>query len=81
MHVWIIEAGEYNQRGVFGVALSPEGAVAAVKAEYGPPYIVKWDEPVYDGGEWRLVGHFSEVLGKSTQHDCAFDITMQRVIG
>lgn len=75
MDVWIIESGEYEQRHIDGVALSLEGAVAFIKARYGLPYIVRWEEAVPDGEDCSLVGHFSEVMGKSTRHDCSFDIT------
>lgn len=75
MDVWIIESGDYSQRSVDGVALSPEGAIAFIKGRYPPPYIVEWEEPIPDGDDCSLTGHFAQVPHYSTHHDCTFDIT------
>jgi len=49
MKVWVIETGDYEQRIIFGIAASPEAAVAYIKAEYSqPPYIVQWEELRWD---------------------------------
>lgn len=81
MKVYIIETGEYSQRGVWGVADSVEAAVEHIKAAYPAPYIVSWRElqhEVWGEGkyeEWRLVGDFSAVAGKSTWHTASYDIS------
>lgn len=77
MKVWIIESGEYEQRHVFGVAVSLERAIQLIKDEHPPPYIVKWDdfEPWPEGPERGfLVGHFTAVPGYATGHTAEYDI-------
>jgi hypothetical protein len=75
--VWLVEAGEYEDRMVFHVAASLDAAVEAVKRAYAPPYVVRWEsiqrqpEP---GRGWRLTGHFEAVAGKSVRHTGHFDI-------
>lgn len=77
--VWLIESGEYEQRGVFGVAESLEAAIAHVKTEFGPPYIVRWEQPKKsDYPEFPMItltGHFEAVPGYSTEHTADYDIT------
>lgn len=80
-YVWLVESGDYEQRGVDLIADSLETAVAAIKTRYGPPYIVAWDELAqheWEGQsheEWTLVGHFEQVIHYSTQHVGRFDIS------
>lgn len=64
MDVWIIEVDDY-ETGVDGVALSVEAASRFVRAPYGPPYIVRWDEPQWEDDEHAsLTGHFTAVKDK-----------------
>ena len=76
MEVWIVESGEYEQRGIVLVAASREAAFEAVKALYGPPYRVKWSiapEDKYDAE--ALIGEFEQVTGYSVGHTARFDAT------
>lgn len=75
MDVWVIESGEYEQRGVNGVAASVETAAKFIRAGYGEPYVVKWDAPIQCGDEWELHGHFSAVLGYSSDHEAIYTFT------
>lgn len=75
--VFVVEEGEYEQRGVMVVADSLDAAVAAVKRRYGPPYVVDWAElEVVADGLWLLRGAFAAVPGKSTEHTAEFDISV-----
>lgn len=73
--VWVVESGDYEQRFVWGVYRSPDAAVASIKATYGPPYIVRWND-VEDCTEDRycLSGDFEGVVGYSTKHVGCWDI-------
>ena len=71
--VWVVESGDYDSRGVDGVAISPEAAVEAIKARHAE-YKVKWHEPTKDGESMCLRGDFAFMRGKSTQHTEYFDI-------
>lgn len=75
--VYIVQAGAYEDWHVVLVAESLEAAVAAIKASYGHPYRVEWDDVRADSNleGWSLMGHFAAVRGYSTQHDNEFDIT------
>ena len=73
--VWVIETGDYEQRGVFGVAVSPEAAAACVKDCFTAPYIVRWDEPTEAG----ITGHFRSVPNYSISHTARFDFTEHEV--
>ena len=85
MKVWIIETGEYEQRHVFGGAVSPERAALYVIECYSEPYKIKWEPVKYqpwgadDNGkpyeEYELIGHFEDVPGKSIAHTATFTIT------
>ncbi len=74
MEVWVIESGEYEQRGVNGVAVSVAAAVEWLKALYPPPYVVTWGEPAQDEYYlpkfviFRITGHFEAVQGYSVKH-------------
>jgi len=69
MEVWLAESGEYEDRGVDGIYVSLDVAIACIKASYGPPYIVQWDEPTTDTDrETTLRGHFKAVRGYSVEH-------------
>ena len=71
MNVYVVETGEYEQRGILCVADSFGAAVDAVKRAYGPPYVVAWQ----DADACGLRGHFSAVLGYAMEHDADFSIT------
>lgn len=67
--IWVCNTGEYEQNYTFGAWRSLEAAIAAVKAIYGPPYVVRWEEPTADKhGDVELTGHFEAERGYSTQH-------------
>lgn len=76
--VYVVESGEYSQRSVCGVYISPEVALECTKARYNKPYIVKWSElkPETDSYYWgSFTGEFEAVQGYSTKHVAVFDIT------
>lgn len=73
MKVWIVETGDYEQRGVWGVYSSPDVATERIKATYAPPYIVRWEDVRIEVDSFELVGHFDAVAGKSTRHTGVFD--------
>jgi hypothetical protein len=74
--VWVVESGDYEQRGIDVVAKSLDAAVEAVKAMYPPPYEVKWGEVSESGwGQFSLRGDFDAVPGKSTKHETVFTFT------
>ena len=80
MTVWLIESGEYEQRGVWGVADSVVSAVEFIKQKFPPPHQVSWDEPVQlDDDTWRLTGAFGAVQYYSIEHENTFDITKYEV--
>lgn len=76
MKVWVVESGDYEQRGIDLIAESVEAAVAALKARYGSPYIVEWGEieersGVTQGNPWReltLKARHSHVPGYAVGH-------------
>lgn len=85
--VWIVETGEYSQRGIAGVYSTPEKAEQGIKDVYSEPYKVAW-EPIKDTSwtypidgrterveQFTLVGHFEAVPGYSAKHRNEFDIT------
>lgn len=79
--VWIVESGDYEQRGIDLVAASPEAAVAAIKGRYdNGHYVVRWEDPTSDDRGWTLVGHFDAVPGWSTEHRAIYDITEYEVV-
>lgn len=77
--VWIVETGDYEQRGTMAVYSSPEAAEAGIKATFGPPYIVRW-EPLERGQQstsgysYHLTGHFEAVNHYSIEHTGHYDI-------
>lgn len=72
--VWVCESGEYENRGINLVAATLQAAIAAIKARYGPPYVVRWDEPKLEKwGDWSLTGHFEVVPGYSIQYTDYFE--------
>jgi hypothetical protein len=70
MIVWLVEEGEYEDRGVVGVYSSIDNAVTGIKAQYPSPYIVKWKLK-----EKTLIGYFAKVTGYSTKHTEEYDIS------
>lgn len=60
---WVVESGEYEQRGVYGVYSSLQESVNAIKRRCGPPYIVTWRDPKKSsfGEDYELAGHFTGV--------------------
>ena len=79
MDVWVIETGDYSERGVFGVASSLEAAVHYVKARYQGPYIVAWEEKTDSQGELYLEGRFEFVSHHSTEHKARYDFVRYAV--
>lgn len=75
MTVWVVESGDYEQRGIRYIAESFDTAVDVVKAAYGPPYRVAW---TVDGQ--GLTGTFEAVVGYSIAHTARFDITEYAVV-
>lgn len=76
MFVWVIESGNYEQRYVYGVADSIESAVAFLREEYAPPYVVAWDAPyIQDERTAYMRGKFSRVLNYSTEHEAVYTFT------
>lgn len=74
-YVWVAEAGDYEQRTVWCVGESPEATVAAIKAIFPAPYVVRWDEPLIGEEDWSIAGHFEVVRGKSTKHTAHWTLT------
>lgn len=74
--VWVVESGDYAQRGIDLVGGSLEAAVKAIKARYCSPYVVEWGE-LKDEGEYghSLTGKFAGVRGHCIEHTDTFDIT------
>lgn len=77
--VWVIHTGDYEQRDVFGIAVSLDAAVKHVKSRYGNPYVVDWTEPEGGDGFYILRGNFSHVQGYSTQHVGEYEIESKPV--
>jgi hypothetical protein len=78
-HVFIIEHGDYSNRGRWGDAYaSLDAAVAAIKGAFIAPYIVAW-KPLEEGRfcGWTLTGEFEHVQNYSIKHTAQYDI--QRV--
>jgi len=81
MTVYLAESGEYEQRGVTGIYISEEAALAGIKATYPAPYVVVWDAPTRNHDELTLTGRFSAVPHYSTEHVAQFDIRPMVVEG
>lgn len=80
-HVWIVEEGDYEQRGVVLVAASLDAAVNEIKRMYGPPYRVAWDDLNYDDETSPcLTGHFEGVRGYSTTHTAHYSISKMPLV-
>jgi hypothetical protein len=75
MKVWVIESGEYENRGVDGVAISTDAADRFIRARFPAPYIVTWNRV----DDTTLVGEFEQVLGRSTRHQSTYDFTEYEV--
>lgn len=74
--VWVVESGDYEQRGIDVVAESLDAAVAAVKSMYAEPYKVEWSDVAESGwGTFSIRAHFEAVPGKSTEHEAIFSFT------
>lgn len=67
--VWLAYYLDYEQSYVAAVATTREGAIEAVKANYGPPYIVEWSAE-----DDALCGEFEAVPGKSTKHRAVYSL-------
>lgn len=79
-HVWIVEAGDYEQRGIWAVAESVEAAVQSIKDPH-EGYTVRWEGPTGGGDAYQLIGHFAGDPGKAIKHDACFDIDRHDVVG
>ncbi len=81
--VYVVETGDYEQRGVFLVATSIDAAVQSIKAAYAAPFRVTWDSPTVPDtmGCARLCGHFADVPGYSIAHEAIYDMTPYEVTG
>lgn len=55
MTVFVIETGEYEQRGIAALAATLESGVAKIKADY--PSLNHWSELEQDGECYELRGH------------------------
>lgn len=65
MSVWLAWGGEYEDVRVDGVYSSKERAIEGIKAQYPPPYKIRWE--IDDTG--YLVGDFYEfVMDTQAQH-------------
>jgi len=74
--VWVIETGEYEQRGIFGIAISVEAAIKHIKEVYGPPYRVRWGELIkHDSDCYEIGGRFADVPDYACSHTEGFEIT------
>jgi hypothetical protein len=71
MMVFVVEAGDYEQRYISGIYDSLGSAISGIKETYKEPYIVKWGD--YCDG--LLVGYFEAVQNYSTTHEAVFRIT------
>lgn len=69
-YVWLVEQREYDYSPVPVASETREGALAALKARYGAPYIVEWSdvEPWAADGSVAISGSFAAVAGLSTKH-------------
>jgi hypothetical protein len=65
--VWSAEACDYDSF-IYAIYRTPEDALAAHLATYGPPYVVRWEDVVKDEDGWTITGHFEWVPGYSTKH-------------
>ena len=81
MTIWVIESGEYEQRGVDGVALSPDHGLQFLQDRYKDPYVVKWLPLERNGNGASVTGQFEAVQGFSIKHTCRFDMTEHEVYG
>jgi len=79
--VWVVESGEYEMRGTDAVASSVPAAIAEVKRIYGPPYVVRWEEPVATKRGWEMTAHFEGVVGLSAKHTVVFYIDPHPLAG
>jgi len=73
MNVYVIESGEYDEKGVDGIAISPGAALDFLKKEYGKYYDVEWSEIKQIGTapeKWVVTAVFKRVppyLGPVTE--------------
>jgi len=82
-HVWVVQVADYDNQSVMAVARTLEGAVAALKAEYGSEHAAEWSTAkmvVFDGDDdmwprwYTISAHFERRPGLSTDHTQAWDI-------
>lgn len=79
MDVWVIEHGDYEQRGVWGVASSAEAATKLVRDTF-KSYPVKWDDPIcHNERNWTLTGHFKARSGYCAEHSSDYDFSCYAV--
>lgn len=82
MIVWLVESGDYEDRGVDLIAESPEAAVEALKAMFPPPYRVEWSPIGYRlsrSDDCYIVGMFDAVQGHSSAHTRCFEMRPMNV--
>ncbi len=80
MSVWVVQTGDYEQRGICLIAASLEVAVKAIKERYPAPYKVTWEELVQQGSDYELKGHFEQVPHYAIERTAYFDIEEMEVV-
>jgi len=80
--IYVIENGEYSGRMILGVASTIEEAARLVRSWYGPPYIIRWEEPKQNPhyeNVVTMVGHFTAIEGKCGNTASEYDFTRYSV--
>lgn len=81
--VYVVEHLDYDSNYVSVIARTLPGAVAALKAEFGPEYVVEWAEPVESHTEhltwWEIEAVFEHAPGYSTKHTDSWTISPHKL--
>lgn len=76
MNIWVCEHTGYpDECYTVGYYASEEAAVRGLKALYGPPYRVTWEETRSEDGTLELTGEFKWVRNYSTEHTAYYAIS------
>ena len=80
--VYIVEAGDYEQRCIMFVAASIEDVERKLKEDHPPPYIVSWRRELNPRHpDWcpTIIGDFELVGGLSIKHTQRYEVSVYDV--
>jgi len=79
--IWVVESGEYTNRGVDFLAVSIETALAHMRKTYQAPYVVSWEElEQEDENHWSVSIRWTAAQDYSVNYWKYFDLTCHKVV-